>query len=284
MTRLSRSFIALPCFAALACTESPESTNSDSPDVSGGASSAAPAIPLTGTFAFANEGGSHLLSLDTSATPDAFDAAVCGKDRFHVRYVGMQSEPSQPGDRHVARDFAKLTGQLFQLDGGTAPPNETCFLTNAAMVTHIDNPASTSSKDPCVANHVADLARVAGRAVLTCWRLGAIDQGTHYLAAHFAPADTSALAGLALVQDSVRFFYPLNGRYSAPGEDVWRVDDGGIFDPETIRLLFVARLPQGYAAALLWAGGEGELAQLVATDSTPHARMVLSSYRYWAPR
>ena len=117
-----------------------------------------------------------------------------------------------------------------------------------------------------------------------CWQLAGIDDGSRFLAVHFANADTSALAGVALARDSVHLFFPLPGRYDGPGGSVWRVDDGGIFDPDAIRFLFAARLPQGYAAAFLWAGAEGESEQLVVADSTPHARSALTAYRYWSPQ
>lgn len=271
---------ALTCVAALACVEAREHPNADSAESSSQATPALPQVSPAGSFAFADETGGRLLSLDTNATPQSFTAAVCGGGRYHVRYIGFQNARPDTSRRSRAADFANQDGQLFQLQGQTAAPGETCFVTSTALADHVAMPVRSIKPAVCSDNSVAALARIAGREVLNCWQLAEISGGMHYLAAHFANADTTALAALALVQDSVRLYYPLVGRYVKPGEDVWRVDDGGVFDPESIRLLFIARLPQGHAAAILWGGAEGELAQLVVSDSTLQARVVASGYRY----
>jgi hypothetical protein len=143
---------------------------------------------------------------------------------------------------------------------------------------------SESQRGTCRDEDVADLTRHAGRELLECWHLTSFDDGTQALAAQFVTVDTIALAAVALVQDRVTLFHALLGRYSGPGESVWRVDDGGVFNPDAIRFLFVAQLPRAQAAALLWTGAEGESAELMAADSTGHARSILTNYRYWSPQ
>lgn len=241
-------------------------------------------VSLTGTFAFANETGTELLALEPSVTPHLYSAAVCGDSRrFRVHYVRTQSGRLETSHRQVADNFGNEPGDVFQPEGGTAAPNETCYLATDSMVLRIIAARRTLDRTTCRGAEAASLVRLASREVLNCWHLAAMEGGVQFVPVHFANVDTSALAAVALVQDSVLLFYALPGQYGGPGESIWRVDDDGVFDPDAIRLLFAARLPQGHAVAFVWAGAEGESDRLVVADSTGHAQSAVVAYRYWSP-
>ncbi|HVH66387.1 MAG TPA: hypothetical protein VM716_00820 [Gemmatimonadales bacterium] len=103
------------------------------------------------------------------------------------------------------------------------------------------------------------------------------------LAAQFAAIDSSALASLVMVHDTSLLFENFPAVYRGPDESVWRVDDGGVFSPGDIQILFMAQLPRTYIMAIPWAGAEGESDQLVQADSAGAFRTILRDYRYWVP-
>lgn len=235
-------------------------------------------------FAYANETGTELLSLDLIPEPTSYSIAVCGAGIFPVRPVRTQSGSSATTGRQVAANFGNEPGHVYRLEEGAAAPDETCFLATPSLLARTALPAADLGGTTCDARLIADLARIAGRHVENCWPLALIAGGARFVAASFVAVDTSALAAVAVVEDSVLLFHALPGRYSGPGESIWRVDDGGVFDPTAIRLLFTARLPQGPVAAFLWAGAEGESEQLVVADSALRSRSVLATYRYRMPQ
>ena len=278
MISASKRIAILVSLAAWSCTDSPAPSNVRTPESPG-----RDTVALAGAFAFVNETGTELLSLDRNLAPDSYSAAICGQGRYPVRYVRTQGERPETTHRQVAGNFANEPGNVFQLEGGSATPNETCFLTIASALPRIAAAPRPLDRAACGASQMAQLARLAGRNVVKCWRLAEIEGGSQFVAVQFIHVDTSALAAVALVRDTVLLFHALPARYSGPGESSWRVDDGGVFDPSAIRLLFTAVLPRGHAAALLWAGAEGESDELVIADSTVRTRSAVVAYRYWSP-
>jgi hypothetical protein len=103
------------------------------------------------------------------------------------------------------------------------------------------------------------------------------------LAVQFATIDSNALASLVVVRDSSLLVQDFPAVYRGPDESVWRVDDEGMFSPESFAILFVAQLPHAYVMAITWAGAEGESDELLLSDSTDTFRTVIRDYRYCCP-
>lgn len=246
---------------------------------------AAPTEPVTveGTFTFANEAGTELLSLAESETPGSYTSAVCGAGVLPVRYVRTQRRSADSNHRQVASNFANEPGDVYQLQGDVVRADATCFVTTDAFAARVVAVERTLGNSPCGTEQLAQLERIANRGAVHCWRSVALENGSEFVVAQFEHVDTLALAAVALVQDSVLLFHGLPGRYTEPGGSVWRVDDGGVFDPAVIHLLLAARLPDGHALAFAWVGAEGESLRLVVADSGVEARNVIDAYRYWAP-
>lgn len=259
-----RGLILVVAIGAVACAERPEAD-----------------VAVVGAFAFANATGTQLLAIDPGQEAAAFTTALCRDGRVDLRFVRTQAGSGATNGRQVAANFDREAGALFELASGSAAPDETCFVTTSEIA-RAAVPANPSSSPACTDGQSAALARQAQRELLHCWLLATAGSGTSILAAQFVTVDTSALAALALFEDELRFFHPLPGR-GGSDDGVWRVDDGGVFDPAALRLLFAAALPQGYALAVLWAGAEGESEQLVLADSTGKTRSVITAYRYWSP-
>jgi hypothetical protein len=241
-------------------------------------------VSVAGSFAFADSSGTELLALDELTHPRFVSSAICGNGRHvRLRHVRTQSVRPESTHRQVAANFRNEAGEVFRIAGATVTPDETCFIAADSMLPRNARAVRPATDSACQPTHAASLARVAGRAVVHCSYLGDIASGAKAVAVQFATIDTSALAAVGLVQDSVILYNALPARYRGPDDSTWRVDDGGVFDPKAIRVLFVARLPQGYSAAFVWSGAEGESDQLAVADSTVHARAAVIGYRYWSP-
>jgi hypothetical protein len=113
-----------------------------------------------------------------------------------------------------------------------------------------------------------------------CWRLGRTPSNAELLAAQYATIDTNALASLVVMREGSLLFQDLPAVDRGDSGSVWRVDDGGIFRPQALNVLFVAELPHAYAMAIEWEGPEGHYAQLLLADSTAAFRTLSDGYRY----
>lgn len=259
-------------FGTIACGERavPEADTDSEPD-----------IAISGAFAFVGESGRELLAIDVDAEPATLTHAVCSSGNAELRFLRSQVASAESNGRHVAANLANEAGALFAVANGSLEPDETCFVTTPALVAAAVLPIP-SEATACTVEMDEALSQHARRELLHCWQLAAAGSGTIIVAAQFVSIDTSALAALALFDGDLRLFHPFPG-HGGSDDSVWRVDDGGVFDPQSLHILFAARLPQGHALAFLWAGAEGESEHLVLADSTAAAQRVISAYRYWSP-
>jgi hypothetical protein len=280
----SALFLVTMSAGAWSCGDAPNRSSGRTLLVLHSDAQAADSVSVAGSFAFANTTGTQLLSLDVIPDPRSVTNAICGDGRhLRLQHVRTQSVHPESTHRQVAANFDNEAGEVFQVVGDTATPDETCFLAADSMLAKNAGAVRPIAEAACQRGDAASLAQIAGRAVVRCAYLGEVTWGGKLVAAQFATIDTSALAAVGLVEDSVLLYYALPAHYRGPDDSTWRVDDGGVFDPEAIRVLFIARLPQGYSAAFVWAAAEGEIDKVVLTDSTVHARTLVTGYRYWSP-
>lgn len=239
---------------------------------------------LPGTFAYGDSSGTELLALGAVDDPAAVIGAVCfGARVLPVRYDRTQE--SGPGDtgRQVARNFRNDAGRVFRIGLGTARPNETCYLSADSVVLAGAVSVRPLGLPPCSRNHTDRVTATRRREVLHCWRVAEVPSEAELLAVQFATVDSSALASFVLIRDTSLRFHDFPAVYRGPDQDVWRVDDQGVFSPEDFEIVFVVPLPHAFAMAITWAGAEGGANQFLVADSADLFREVVSDYRYWAP-
>jgi len=103
------------------------------------------------------------------------------------------------------------------------------------------------------------------------------------VAALFARQRDDALAGLAVVDGSAVVFADLPGDYRREGgNSVWRVDDGGEFDPTSFDIILLGRRAARTVLAFSWTGAEGTLLRLLESDGD-RFRELLGDAWYQAP-
>ena len=75
-------------------------------------------------------------------------------------------------------------------------------------------------------------------------------------------------------------------KFPAPWEkgspSCWRADDGCEFDPTSYRVAFVMSGPAGLELFALWAGAEGENAEVLRVKGAELA-VIANASRYWSP-
>ncbi|MBU6365389.1 MAG: hypothetical protein KJT01_04205 [Gemmatimonadetes bacterium] len=247
----------------------------------------------TGSFAYVHADGRQLLALDSLFPPQAVRWAICpGGAVLPVRHAGRQlAKPGGTG-RQRATNFDHEEGERYTVTAGAAPPDASCYLTaDAALVAALLTPA-TAVPSTCAAILRRRLEEAEQRAVLRCWPLAAFAPGVTVAVAEMAPVGNEALGVMAVADgDTLRLDrYPATlGR---PGQDLWRVDDGGIFRPDGFRVLFAARRDGEAVVAVSWMGAEGENLYLLAPGRDPRGEPPAPDadfgrwhrgYRYLAP-
>lgn len=269
----------------------------DQPAAGSGADSVAPEPALTAptlpappldssvfSFAYVDSSGTQLLALSPLAAPTAVRGAICGAaNALHVTHDRRQERGQEDTGRQVATNFAMEAGDVFRVQDGFAKPDETCLLTQDTTLLTALVERTALQLAACSARQTALLEVAASRKVVQCWRIEALGRRAETVAAQFATIDTSALAALAIVDDSVRLFHTFPANYAGPDADVWRVDDQGVFAPETLNTLFIARTVGTYVFAFSWAGSEGESSTFVVADGSRTTRELARAYRYWVP-
>ena len=128
--------------------------------------------------------------------------------------------------------------------------------------------------------------------MLRCWPLAAFAPGVTVAVAEMAPVGNEALGVMAVADgDTLRLDrYPATlGR---PGQDLWRVDDGGRQTARGTRRGGRARRDGEPVVAVSWMGAEGENLYLVAPGRDPRGEPPAPDadfgrwhrgYRYLAP-
>ena len=239
--------------------------------------------PFYGGFAYSDNDGTRLLALSELAYPESVTRGVCQSGRrLEVRFLGVQERSQSSDGRQTARNFDYEHGALFEVAGGQAEPNETCFLIGPSLLAlgalELPRRPRQPSCDP------ADSARITQaktRRVVSCRRLATVGSGASVLSAEFEPQGDSSLASLVLTDSATLTFVDFAAE-NRPEDGTWRVGDGGEFYPDDFHLLLVIDAPGAKAMALTWAGEEGESSMLeVALAGTAGFEEVVRGYRYW---
>ncbi len=278
----------LGALAALAagCKPSPAARRQESPASNPANAGTQPtASPLPGSFAYVDPSGTQLLALGPLEDPARILGAICPRGLIaRVRFDRTQDRQPDDNGRQIAANFSRDAGHVFRLVQGNASPDETCYLSADSMLLATAVPVTPLGLATCPAGQYSRLAAARQRKIVSCSHLAQTPARAELLALQFATIDSSALASLVLVRDRSLWFQDFPAAYRGPDEDVWRADDGGVFSPEALGILFVAELPHAVVMAITWAGAEGESDQLVLADTGDAFRTVVQEYRYWAPR
>lgn len=214
--------------------------------------------------------------------PGQLFAVLPSGDLAGLDFIGYREEGSDNNHRQTVYNFDNLPGYLFRLPEGKIASGRTVLLAEAGFLGERTLLSVTGHPPtPIDEDLVARIEEVSGRPVAESWKLAGIEGGISIVMVRFEPGDSTNVASLVLIDGQRMVFEDYVG---GPMNDcsVWRVDDGGVFDPAYFRIIAAFQTPQGLEIARTWMGAEGESAALL-EENGPVFREVLTGYRYWAP-
>lgn len=233
-------------------------------------------------FGFSNSDGSQLLALPPVSSAATITRAVCDGRVIDLKYVKDQPAGGKDTGRQTARNFTQVKGALFKRVKGSLPADALCLLgTTATFAKRKLMPVSGETGD-CDAKTAAIAGELVKRKVTKCLSTGALPEG-HLSFASYELEGSEALAAVMLTREkeapALRKF-PATWERGAPS--CWRADDGCEFDASSYRIAFAMSGPSGLELYALWAGAEGENAEVLRVKGSA-LKVVASASRYWSP-
>jgi hypothetical protein len=239
-----------------------------------------------GAFAFPNPAGTRLLAVAALQQPGRIHTALCaGNRRFAVRFERRQAVGKADDGRQASRNFVNLPGSVFTIRQGTLDDGATCFLAGDALLEKATVLAAAALPKPaeCSAEVRQRLTAERHRDVVSCRELAAFPANRRLLVAEFVRRDKDALASVVLLDASRAVFADYAAEYRSPGEDLWRADDGGQFDPAAFRLVFLVQRGATYTLGIDWQGPEGSSLAVFVSDGATRFAQAIGDYWYRAP-
>lgn len=247
---------------------------------------AAGLLLLALAFAFPNQQGTQLLVTAEIAKPDALRIALCtGGQQLSVQFERRQPEGRSTTNRQAPHNFAQTAGAVFRITGGKVSPEATCvlaeepFLTGATVL-----PLKRPSPDArCPKSQYPDFQVDKGRPVVGCWPIAESPAGARVAIIEFARRLTDALASLVVVDGDRRMYVDYSAQFKGPGDNLWRVDDGGEIHAEGFDTVFLLKRGTTYVLAVDWAAAEGNALSLQIAEGSGQFKEVISDSWYRSP-
>lgn len=241
-------------------------------------------------FAYADRGGTRLHGRADLPNPAGIAYALCpGNELRPARFVARQKgDPDRDSGRELADNFDFQAGTVFRVEGAKVPENSACLLAPKAYLDKRQRMslarlyAQADERDACSAELRKRIGMAHQRSVTSCWPVARLGEREGVYAVVFERRGKEALAALVLDADQRLHFmdYPGNAEDES---SVWRVDDGGEFDPGAFDILFALRGPQGIEIGVEWLGAEGASLNMLRADGGDRLREVLEDYFYRSP-
>ena len=234
------------------------------------------------SFAFSNDDGTQLLALPKVSNAASLTRVVCDGRALEVKYLREQPRGGKDSGRQTARNFSQVKGALFKLIKGTMPADALCLLGTSAAFSKRKLLAVNAETGDCDEKTAALMAQQGKRKVTKCLNTGSFPGGRLAFASYEVEA-ASALAAVVVVPEkgdpAIRRF-PAAWEKGSPS--CWRADDGCEFDPTSYRVAFVMSSPAGLELFALWAGAEGENAEVLRVKGA-ELKVIEAASRYWSP-
>jgi hypothetical protein len=235
------------------------------------------------SFGFADSSGRFLLAdkID-QLSKNSYYAVVSSGKIFKLDFIKEQQEKKESTGRQAAENFYNSGGFLFKSPYINLNSGKTYLVADSSYLSqHLRLSMEPVSYIPLAPNTTKQIENAKGKMVKSSWQIGKTDDGIILAIILFQTVKDTALASLVLMKDDLCIFedYPgdLKHEYS-----VWRVDDGGEFDPRAINVIALFYSSNGYEIARTWAGEEGENSVFLVQKGNVF-KPALEYYRYWVP-
>jgi hypothetical protein len=240
-----------------------------------------------GAFALPDQSGARLIATAGISHAEGIRKALCSDgSRVRVRFDHRQIERKDNNGRQSPAQFDKLAGEVFRVVGATVERAASCFLVGNGWLSEatIYPLRAPEERAGCGDGVEARLAKANGRAVTGCFPLKRFGKEGQIVLAEFARAGKRALASVVVVDREHLWFGDYPAEFRGPGEDLWRVDDGGELSAEGFQIIFVAQRGNRQALGVSWAGTEGRSLTLFLSGKGNGFDRVVEDYWYQMPQ
>lgn len=233
------------------------------------------------TFGFGNEKGTQILAYEENINPKQYTQTLDNQGNTSpINFIKAQ-KGNESGVNLTAFNFNNCAGQVFELSGDKkANTDLTSILFNEAFlkkhsvisVKTLENPTTIDSKIKTA------IETERKRTIKNAWKIANLGNNLEAFIVVFTPKKDSVLASLVIGNKQFKYRdYP--AKYD--GGSTWRVDDGGEFPNDAIRIIAVFRNRQGEIEVITeWAGAEGANIEYFKFKNEK-IEVLKESSRYW---
>ncbi len=264
----------------LACQSKPKtSQNKEQSDTVATVSNANDAEELL-TFGFSNESGDKILAFEEGLKTDKFTHTIDNQGNIAVIKYESSQKSNEGGVNLVSANFKNCAGQVYSVSDNKKVQNDLsnvifndAFLKNHSLVS-VKTLNQPTKIDETNKNKIA---RERKRKIKEGWKIANLGNESAFIVV-FEPKQDSVLASLVIGGKSYIYRdYP--AKYDEGS--TWRVDDGGEFPNDAIRILAVFRNQAGELEIITeWAGAEGANIEYAKVNKNKFETIKEAS-RYW---
>lgn len=232
-------------------------------------------------FAFADSTGSRLIcrNPDSLAAGPYFVATSEGTFRS-LRSLGKQVADTAWNHRATAREFDRMGGHVFALEGPSLEPDQTYLVATGTFVSsHRPLPLEFMACQGLAAQAKDIQPFQSTRGIRDAWVLVHTPRGNIGTLVY---QGKPPLAGLFLARGDSSAIERFPGTIGEDSSSVWRVDDGGVFGGCGFRILAMFQTTKGLELAYSWPAFEGE-ASVLMRQAADTFQVLRTDSRYWSP-
>lgn len=233
------------------------------------------------SFGFADSSGRYLLASEINQVfINSYYVVISSGKIFKLDFIEERKEKEKSNGRQTAGNFNNVDGFLFQSPYIKLDPDKTYLIANSNYLSqHSRLSIEPAPYVPLNSDKIEQIEEVKGKHIKSSWQIGKTNDGIILALVLFQPENDTALASLVLMKNDLFVFedYPgnLKDEYS-----VWRVDDNGEFNPQSINVAALFYSFDGYEIARIWAGEEGEYTVFLIQYGNV-LKPIKKYYRYW---
>lgn len=230
-------------------------------------------------FGFSNENGDKILAFEENIKSENLTQTIDNEGKITPITFETSQKGNESGVNLVPTNFKNCAGKVFSVTNKKVKTDLSCVIFNDVYLrNHSLVPFKTLTQptkiDEANKNKIATERK---RKIKEAWKVAALGNESAYIVI-FEPKKDSVLASLVIGATSYIYRdYP--SKYDAGS--TWRVDDGGEFPNDAIKILAVFRNQAGELEIITeWAGAEGANIEYIKANKNTF-ETIREASRYW---
>lgn len=233
------------------------------------------------TFGFSNEAGTQILAFEENTNPATCTQVIDNQGlATPIKHI-KQQKGNESGVNLVSQNISNCVGQLFEIGAGKkVNTNLSSVIVNDAFIKNRHAISIKTFENPVVidAKTKSAIASERQRTIKIAWKVANLGENRNAYIVIFTPKKDSVLASLVI--ENTGFVYrDYPAKYDAGS--TWRVDDGGEFPNDAIKILAAFINSKGELEIVTeWAGAEGANIEY-AKENRKSFETIKEASRYW---